>query len=78
MRLPKAKSEYEEMNSPFENSISIAAILILVVTMWVGLFIVATNLPNKVTYDCSIAEISPDFPPDVREQCRKLNVRKMS
>ena len=72
MRLPKAKSEYEEMNSPFENSISIAAILILVVTMWVGLFIVATNLPNKVTYDCSIAEISPDIPIEVKQECRKV------
>jgi len=36
-------------------------------------------LPKKVkTYDCRIAEISPDFPPDVREQCRKLNVRKIT
>ncbi len=23
-------------------------------------------------YDCRIAEISPDFPPEVREECRKL------
>lgn len=25
-----------------------------------------------VYYDCRIAEISPDFPPQVKEQCRKL------
>ncbi len=23
-------------------------------------------------YDCRMAEISPDFPPEVREECRKL------
>jgi hypothetical protein len=25
------------------------------------------------TYNCSRAEIHPDYPPAVREQCRKLN-----
>jgi hypothetical protein len=25
-----------------------------------------------VRYDCSIAEISPDYPPEVKEGCRKL------
>jgi phospholipid N-methyltransferase len=51
-------------------------ILVLCVTMYV---ITSRILPKKVkTYDCRIAEISPDFPPDVREQCRKLNVRKIT
>ncbi len=27
---------------------------------------------RTVRYDCSISEISPDFPPQVKEQCRKL------
>jgi len=31
---------------------------------------------GEVVYNCSIAEISPDFPPEVREQCRKLNAEK--
>ena len=26
---------------------------------------------TKVLYDCRIAEISPDVPPKVKEQCRK-------
>lgn len=25
-----------------------------------------------VRYDCRMAEISPDFPPDVRNECRRL------
>jgi hypothetical protein len=28
--------------------------------------------PKGKLYDCSIAEISPDFPPEVRNECRKL------
>lgn len=29
--------------------------------------------PQKVkVYDCSIAEISPDYPVDVKNECRKL------
>jgi hypothetical protein len=27
---------------------------------------------TKVFYDCRIAEISPDVPPKVKEECRKL------
>lgn len=29
-------------------------------------------MPTQRTYDCRIAEISPDFPPKVKEECRKL------
>jgi hypothetical protein len=29
-----------------------------------------------IKYDCSIAEISPDYPIEVKEQCRKLRSRK--
>jgi hypothetical protein len=25
-----------------------------------------------IMYDCRLAEISPDFPPEVRNECRKL------
>ncbi len=31
---------------------------------------------RKVVYDCRLAEISPDFPPDVRNECRKLRANK--
>jgi len=27
---------------------------------------------HGIMYDCRMAEISPDFPPEVRNQCRKL------
>jgi hypothetical protein len=33
--------------------------------------------PQERVYNCSIAEISPDFPPQVREECRKLRMDKI-
>lgn len=30
----------------------------------------------KIFYDCRIAEISPDIPPKVKEECRKLQEKK--
>jgi hypothetical protein len=33
--------------------------------------------PTVVQYDCRLSEISPDFPIDVREQCRKLRATKL-
>lgn len=39
-------------------------------------FFVLVNYVSKqhgiVTYDCRLAEISPDFPLQVKEDCRKL------
>jgi hypothetical protein len=32
---------------------------------------------NVVRYDCSIAEISPDIPLEVKEKCRKLRAEKL-
>ena len=29
----------------------------------------------SVRYDCSISEISPDFPIQVKEECRKLRAK---
>lgn len=29
-----------------------------------------------IRYDCSIAEINPDYPVQVKEECRKLNAKK--
>jgi hypothetical protein len=27
---------------------------------------------HEVRYDCRLSEISPDFPPEVRQQCRNM------
>ena len=31
---------------------------------------------KRVVYDCSLSEISPDFPPDVKNECRKRRSQK--
>lgn len=46
-------------------------VLLMIVVI---LSIAATFFPpdhSKVFYDCRIAEISPDVPPKVKEECRK-------
>lgn len=42
--------------------------------LWFGVglyFIMSQPKHGVVVYDCSIAEISPDYPVAVKEQCRK-------
>ena len=41
-------------------------------------YVTMTNQPRTVIYNCSIAEISPDFPPKAREECRKLRSDKIT
>jgi hypothetical protein len=35
---------------------------------------IATLAPEEKVYDCTISEISPDFPIEVREECRRLRI----
>jgi hypothetical protein len=55
---------------------------IVVLTMGLIVFAVGIwfNLSNPhltVKYDCSLAEISPDYPLAVKEQCRKLMMERI-
>ena len=43
------------------------ALLFLSVYLWFKI-----PKPREIMYDCRLSEISPDFPPQVREECRKL------
>ena len=53
----------------FRNSLLIIAAVAVVVTI-----LISTNFGagRTVVYDCRLSEFHPDFPLDVREQCRKL------
>ena len=53
-------------------------VLIVLVSLSIGYSLSYFTLPRhgEVVYNCSIAEISPDFPIEVREQCRKLNMQR--
>ena len=45
---------------------------VFVLTFW-GLFFLLMPKHGTIVYDCRLAEISPDFPPEVRNECRKKN-----
>ena len=45
----------------------------IVIALVIGMaFALAHFGPHERVYDCSLSEISPDFPKAVREECRKL------
>jgi hypothetical protein len=51
------------------------AILVIYVTLFYAIIV---NQPRTVMYNCSIAEISPDFPPKAREECRKIRAQQVT
>lgn len=54
-------------------SVFLVAILI-VIGLWVAALM---GIPRKqIVYRCDLAEISPDFPIEVRERCRELRMNK--
>jgi hypothetical protein len=44
---------------------------------FLGIVVYVMPKHGTVVYDCRLAEISPDFPTEVKEQCRKLNSQKL-
>ena len=53
-------------------------LLIVAIMLPLGFAITYFSLPRGevIVYNCSIAEISPDYPVQVKEQCRKLRLEK--
>lgn len=56
--------------------VATVAVFAVMVVIGVGLISLVRNGPGAVhrvvTYDCRIAEISPDVPTAVKEKCRRL------
>ena len=48
------------------------AVIIAVLILFGWMVTISTAQNQIVKYDCHLAEISPDFPPAVKEQCHKL------
>lgn len=48
-----------------------AIVAIIALIALVGAIFIGGTGERTVVYDCRIAEISPDFPPDVKQACRK-------
>ena len=51
-----------------------AFLLALLAVGWIagGFWFAFSTSPRTIVYDCRLSEISPDFPTEVKEQCRKL------
>jgi len=50
----------------------IAVVIFILAMIAFGFYVASTQPKHGVkVIDCSIAEISPDFTPDMREACRK-------
>ena len=55
-------------------------IAVVAIAFLIAVPIIFLSLPKKgdvIVYNCSISEISPDFPLEVREQCRKLRAENI-
>ena len=63
-------------NSIKRTHLEIAFVTIVVIGSIVFLT-VGPKTTSKV-YDCSLAEISPDYPVEVKQQCRKLRTDKIN
>jgi hypothetical protein len=52
--------------------------LIIAVVLLVAIVILANaNWNNQtVIYDCNLAEISPDYPQEVKNECRRLRIEE--
>lgn len=47
------------------------------VLFWFFVLVAITSqMHGVVKYDCSIAEISPDYPPEVKAECRRIMYEK--
>lgn len=56
-------------------------IIIIAICLPIGVALTYFTLPKKgdvVVYNCSISEISPDYPPKVKEECRKLRAENFN
>ena len=56
-------------------------IIVVSIAVAIAIFIAITTLPRKgdvIVINCDIAEISPDFTPQMREACRQARANNIS
>lgn len=55
----------------------VALIISSTILLAISMVMLGNAIPGRVVkYNCSISEISPDYPIDVKEECRKLNAQR--
>lgn len=59
-----------------ENKLAIIAVIIFICAQITFMYWAKDSFKGvTIRYDCSVSEISPDFPIEVKEQCRKLRAK---
>jgi hypothetical protein len=58
------------------NIIEVVFFVIVILSVYAGYFYLLPK-HGEVVYNCSIAEISPDIPIKVKEECRKLRMEQI-
>jgi hypothetical protein len=51
--------------------------VIAIIIVFALAFMFMPKKGDMIRYDCSISEISPDYPIEVKEKCRKLRAEKL-
>ena len=52
--------------------------IFILVGILIVFFTILFFAPKEKIYDCSLAEISPDYPIEVKEACRKIRARPLT
>lgn len=65
-------NEYSKIKYYAEKVFLVICLFIAVVFLLSVDFYIDKQTPRVIRYDCSIAEISPDYPVQVKEDCRAL------
>ena len=63
-----------------DNTRGLIELLVWVIAIIIVFALAFMFMPKKgdvIRYDCSISEISPDYPIEVKEKCRKLRAEKL-
>ena len=50
---------------------------VVAVTLVLGVMMTDGKMHGVKKYDCSISEISPDYPLEVKEACRKMRAERI-
>ena len=60
-----------------KESIRVFVLVVSLIALFYSAWFMFYPQPKQgVVYDCRLAEISPDYPPTIKNQCRELMVAK--
>ena len=67
---------WHTIKNNWQDSVMITLAIIFLIASAVLFF--SDDKPKGKMYDCSISEISPDYPIEVKESCRKIKAEQQS